>query len=333
MYNPETIKANNSLLHIAELAGAQFRKAGAEWRSPCPIHGGNNTSGFAVFDNETRWACFSSDCGTGDVIEFVQKWKNMDFMQACEWLGGEQESDPVRSAEIAEQRVQAQIERLEKEQLKTEQLLGELKQTKTWLRYSDNLYNSDKYKAIWEAQGIPQSWQGYWQLGYCQSFKAVSSGNFFQSPSLTIPIFENSEIRNIRHRLLSPPNPKDKYRPERPGLGSIPFYCDADKMYNFDRILYVEGEKKAMVTYLTLDSIKWQVIGIPGKNQWKKEIEKLDGQKVFILLDPDALDQAREFAKATNGYYITLQMKVDDAIVEGHLQKKGIENLIREAMK
>jgi len=331
MYDTDKIKFENSLYDIAEMAGAELKKSGAEWRGKCPIHGGDNRSGFAVFDNETRWACFTHDCGSGDVISFVEKWKNIDFAEACSWLGGQQESDPIRSAEIAEKRVQAQIERLEEEQKRTEQLLDELKQTKTWLKYSDNLDESPKYQAIWEAQGIPTSWQSYWQLGYCNSFKAVSNGNFFESPSLTIPIFENGEIKNIRHRLLKPASQHDKYRPERPGLGAIPFYCDSDKMYDFDRILYVEGEKKAMVTYLTMDSVKWQVIGIPGKNQWKKELERLSGQKVFILLDPDALDQAREFAKLASGYYINLPMKVDDAINEGYLDQAGIKSLITRA--
>jgi hypothetical protein len=333
MYDVDKIKSENSLLHIAELAGAQFTKHGPEWRSACPIHGGDNKSGFAVFDNESRWACFTNDCGTGDVIEFVQKWRNLDFTGACEWLGGQHETDPVKNEEIKRQRIEERNKRLEAEEERKTDLLKEIAETKNWVKYSTILDDNPKYQAIWESQGIPPSWQSYWQLGYCKSFRAVSDGNLFESPSLTIPIFQNSEIRNIRHRLLKPMNPKDKYRPERTGLGALPFYCDADKMYNFDRILYVEGEKKAMVTYLTLDSIKWQVIGIPGKNQWKKELDKLDGQKVFILLDPDALDQAREFAKVTNGYYIKLPLKIDDAINAGLLDKNGIRTLMKGAKR
>jgi hypothetical protein len=333
MYDVETIKQNSDLVSIAELAGAHFHKAGGELRSPCPLHGGDNSSAFAVFDNDTRWACFSHDCGSGDVIEFVMKWKGIDFAAACEWLGGEQESDPARVAQLAEDRVQRQIERLEEEHRKTEMLIAELKSTQTWLRYVMNLEENYKMQSVWEAQGIPPSWQSYWQLGYCPDFTVYSSQGLWHTPSLTIPIFIKDEIQNIRHRLLNPPAPNDKYRPERPGLGSVPFYARSDQMYDVDNILYVEGEKKAMVTFLTLDSGKWQVIGIPGKNQWKREVEKVKGRRVFVLFDPDALDDARQFAAAAGGYYMDLPYKIDDLIIEAGLGKVDIQRYLKTARK
>lgn len=334
MYDVETIKAQSDLLTIAEQAGARFhRSASDEWRSHCPLHGGDNSSAFAVYDGGTRWACFSHDCGSGDVIEFVQKWRGVDFTGACEWLGGERESDPIKAAEIAEERVRQQIERLEEEHRKTEMLLSELRNTQTWLHYVKLLEENYKMQNVWETQGIPQSWQSFWQLGYCDDFRVRTGTGIWHTPTLTIPIFTRDGLQNVRHRLLNPPAPNDKYRPERPGLKAVPFYALPDKMYDMERVLYVEGEKKAMVTFLTLDSIKWQVIGIPGKNQWKRELDNLNGQRVFVLFDPDALSDAREFASLTRGYIIDIPLKVDDAINDGILDRSGLQRLIRGAAK
>ena len=334
MYDTDTIRANNDLSVIAEMAGARFHRAGGELRSHCPIHGGDNSSGFAIYDNGTRWACFTRDCGSGDVIDFVMKWRGCDFNAACEWLGADKHIEPAEAARIAAERVQKQIERLEEEHQRTEQLLSELRATQTWLKYHETLEENQKYRAIWESQGIPADWQNYWQLGYCPSFAAMTASGLWRTPTLTIPIFTGEyELQNIRHRLLNPPAPKDKYRPERPGLEAIPFYADPQMMYDNDRILYVEGEKKAMVTYLTLDSPKWQVIGLPGKAQWKREVEKLGKLHPFIWLDPDALSDAHDFARAVHGYVIDAPIKVDDAIVEGVLSKGDIRNFIKGATK
>ena len=331
MYNAEQIKNDCDLITIAELAGARFHRAGDEWRSSCPLHGGDNSSAFAVYNDGKTWTCFTHDCGTGDVISFVEKWKGYDFQQACEWLGGDNKTDTadIEKARIAS--IEKRLERIEQKQAEQEKIIEEIQKKQNWILYNETLEDNPNYQTIWEAQGIPQSWQSFWQLGYCERFTARSDNQVFSSPSLTIPIFVKDKVMNIRHRLLKPLNPKDKYRPERPGLSAFPFYANPSVMYEPEYILYVEGEKKAMVTFLTLDSDKWQVIGIPGKNQWKKEVDKLDGKRVITLLDPDALEHSIEFSKAVDGYYIDLPYKIDDLIIEMELGKMDLQKFLRTA--
>lgn len=42
-------------------------------RTPCPIHNGDNKSGFSVSSDLQAWKCFTGDCGGGDIFTFVEK--------------------------------------------------------------------------------------------------------------------------------------------------------------------------------------------------------------------------------------------------------------------
>lgn len=64
--------------------GAVLRPDGATWRGPCPIHGGHGPH-FVVYPDSGRFECFS-ECGGGDVFEFVERIHGSDFRHALEWL-------------------------------------------------------------------------------------------------------------------------------------------------------------------------------------------------------------------------------------------------------
>ncbi len=339
MYDLEKLRSDNDLITIAEQAGAEMKRVSAnDYRSACPIHGGDNKTAFTVYvdGGVQKYKCFTRDeCGTGDVIDFVQKWRGCSFNDACEWLGGEKTINQEEQNRIIEARAINEIKRLEDATNKALQVLAELRQTQTWLKYHQTLENDRSKQALWELEGIPIEWQNYWSLGYCNSFTYSTPEGIYNTPTMTIPIFtgEDWELQNIKHRLMKPYNPKDKYRPEKSGLQSSPFFCDPEKMYQAERILIVEGEKKAMVTYLTIENNNIQVIGLPGKNQWKSIADKIKGQSVYIWLDPDAYQEAIEFSKLINGRVINVAMKIDDAINEGVLTKRGIYNLLSTSRK
>lgn len=107
--------------------------------------------------------------------------------------------------------------------------------------------------------------------------------------------------------------------------------CDPDEGWGLDHILVCEGEIKAAVTYITLDSPKWQVIGIPGKT-WKGDLlDKLKDHQVWVCLDPDANAEAKDMAGKLKGRVIYLPGKIDDAIIGRKLDKESIRKLIRDA--
>lgn len=333
--NIETIIQNNDLYSIVS-KDTELHKNSAGWRGACPIHKSENKNGFALYEDRGKWfwRCYSGECGGGDVIDYIQKMNNCDFTTACRILGGETTGNREDIARAAEDRLNRQILRLQQEVNISNALLDELKKNKPWTKYYSNLQNDQSIRSLWNKRGIPDVFQDIWQLGYCPSFPVSTANGKWNTPTLTIPVFgEDSQPLTIRHRLLNPPTPNDKYRPERPGLHSHPYLADPEHGYSLDRILVVEGEIKSMVTYLTIDDPALQVIGIPGKNNFRNIEDKLAGHNVIVLFDPDATIQALEAARKVNGRIVNLPMKVDDAINDGILNKSSLKRLLADARR
>lgn len=64
-----------------------LKKTGSDYRAPCPFHGGKNRN-FAVSSHKQFYHCFK--CGeSGGAISFVQKFDNLDFVEAIEAIASE----------------------------------------------------------------------------------------------------------------------------------------------------------------------------------------------------------------------------------------------------
>ena len=300
-------------------------------RCACPLHNGDNPGAFAIYQDagKQKWVCHSGSCGSGDIIDFVTVWQGLDLAGAVEWLTGEK---PINKAEV-QKLTEERIERAkEYEQRKREEhirALGELRRAEAWEVYYRNLDGFGK-RDLWRVRGIPDNWQDIFQLGYCDKFTVGTKGGIHHTPTLTIPIWgPGDQLVNIRHRLLNPPTPGDKYRPERAGLNAEPYICEPFRAYDMERIIVVEGEIKAMVTFITLDMPGIQVIGIPGKSIFKRIVENLKGRDVIIVMDPDAQHEARQMARALGGRVVNLGVKIDDAITAGQLDKAALQRMFR----
>jgi hypothetical protein len=97
----DDIKARVSVRDLATEAGAVFRRDS----SACPLHGGDNRTAFHLRDEDTYWHCFTK-CperqNDGDVIDFYQHWKGVDYVTAVRELARrahvELEAKPSRSS-------------------------------------------------------------------------------------------------------------------------------------------------------------------------------------------------------------------------------------------
>lgn len=331
----DQVIASNDLIDIATKAGAQLRRNGDRWHSACPIHHGDNPTAFSVYTEggKQKWHCFTRDCGGGDVLDFVIAWRKCTLKAAIEYLGGSV-TDTAEISRITSQRKSEAEQYAEQKRQEYRRALDELRQARAWVRYYEALSGSEEYRKLWTSRGVADVWQDIWELGYCGDFPLKTDAGVWHTASLTIPIFgPGKEPLNIRHRLLNPYRPNDKYRPERQGLGATPFLADPEKGYTLDKIVVVEGEIKAMVVYITLDDYECQVIGVPGKTAAARLIEQLKGHTVYVCMDPDAEQEAGELARAVGGRVIRLRMKVDDAVTGGYLDKAGLRQLVRCAGK
>lgn len=96
MYTKESIEnlrnvtdVKEVLMHVGGVPASDITDNGYEVRCSCPLHGGDNSSGFSWRIQDGVWTCFTKGCGEGsgrDVFAFVQLKSGMSFKEAVEYL-------------------------------------------------------------------------------------------------------------------------------------------------------------------------------------------------------------------------------------------------------
>ena len=303
----------------------EFHKVGQEeWHGPCPLCGGEDR--FVIWTDRPfpHWNFFCRVCHpeTGWIDELKPSLK--------EQLPPEEKMR--RAAEYAREREES----LRREIERANAALKELQDAQAWVRYHEQL--TDDMRKVWEEWGVPDFFQEYWQLGYEPARKIWCKDVEWTTPTMTIPIFEpiTWECTNIRHRLMRPPRPGDKYRPEKSGLPQAFFVAEPDLPIKGKTVL-VEGEKKAMVSFITADDPNLQVLGIPGKNMPGYLKDKLaEADPIYICLDPDATQDARRLTAELGSdrcRLIELPDKIDDLIIKHRLDKWWLRGVMRQAVR
>ncbi|MFW6008780.1 MAG: CHC2 zinc finger domain-containing protein [archaeon] len=70
---------------IAEIVGEELRRAGRFYELTCPFHGGKDS--FRIDPEKQRFQCYNGSCNEyGDVIDFVQKYCQLNFKEALCFL-------------------------------------------------------------------------------------------------------------------------------------------------------------------------------------------------------------------------------------------------------
>lgn len=332
MFDTEKLLASVDLVELAQRAGAQFKHVGGSWRSTCPLHGGHNDTGFAIYQKDGRqlWTCFSGECGGGDAISFVMAWQGLDFKRACGFLGGDILSDPQEMTRLANERAERAKQELDKAIAKAEAARAELQAAQVHLYYHEHMPECSHKN--WLDRGLNDTDIGFWYLGGKADF--VIGGNY-HTPTLTIPIFDTERhLLNVKHRLLNPnpQKPNDKYRPEREGLGPFPPFLAVPEMgFDGETILVLEGEIKALVTWARCGNIDTQCIGVPGRSNYAPLVEKLFGKNVVVVPDPGAEKDAVAFAKQVHGRVLLLPDKIDDLVVRNNYDVDWLMPLVRQS--
>lgn len=88
MLDIERLHDELDLVDLAHQAGAKLRQGGHQWRGPCPLHHGDNPTGFAIMPGRNdpgrlHWWCHK--CGAGDALGFIMRWRSLEFIDAAKW--------------------------------------------------------------------------------------------------------------------------------------------------------------------------------------------------------------------------------------------------------
>ena len=88
-FSNHTIENLKSQINIVDVIGrcVPLKRAGSNYKGVCPFHN-EKTPSFVVSETKQIFTCFG--CGaTGDVIEFVKRFYNLEFSEAIEKLANE----------------------------------------------------------------------------------------------------------------------------------------------------------------------------------------------------------------------------------------------------
>ncbi|MGN0734006.1 MAG: DNA primase [Emergencia sp.] len=88
-FSNSTIENIKSQVNIVDVVGrvVQLKRAGSNYKGVCPFHN-EKTPSFVVSETKQIFTCFG--CGaTGDVIEFVKRYYNLEFGETVEKIAGE----------------------------------------------------------------------------------------------------------------------------------------------------------------------------------------------------------------------------------------------------
>lgn len=301
------------------------RVRGTEWSSSCPNCGGVPHKSGELPDRFRMWVKNKGG--------FTFGW-----CRACgfKWY-------PTREYKPSPQQLEEwRRERLEREQRikeEAEQAIRLLTDKQKWHYYYEELLRNDIAKDLWAQAGIIYEFLwNEWQLGYDPAhlfwFDTGTGWKEHITPTMTIPVRDmTGRVVNIKHRLLQPFD-GCKYRMEYK-TGIEPVFIanlDAGKPARDTKVnILCEGEKKAAVTFLTLDMMNVQVYGLPGSPS-DEMLGSIQGRIVQILdPDQDVSERTRRIYRDRDYRVVRLPQKIDDMILGRGLEKEHLIAMLRQA--
>lgn len=290
------------------------RSDNRSWRGPCPRCGGKRR--FVVWTDKPfpKWNHQCDQCGLkgfADELNTALR-QPVSAEQRAEWVRRNRAAD----AERARYR---------------ETKLAEFTTAELWAELHARL--GAAHRQQWRNWGVPDDWQDYLQLGYTPNKTYTGpDGALLTSPAYTIPYFRTGfQFVTMQYRLFDPARPDDRYRFEK-GLGTT-FYQALPSEPVGDRVLIVEGAKKAMVAHIHGGQDGMTVLAVPSKADFGgiAPAVKECGQ-VVVLLDPDAELRAHKLAAeiGPQARVAVLPDKVDDFILD---DRTNAPRLVASALK
>ena len=90
------------IVRVIDEEGISLKREGSSWKCCCPFHN-EKTPSFVVTPSKNMYKCFG--CGEGGgVIDFIMKYKNLEFLDAVEYLAGKHGIEYEKKEMTAEER-------------------------------------------------------------------------------------------------------------------------------------------------------------------------------------------------------------------------------------
>jgi hypothetical protein len=179
-----------------------------------------------------------------------------------------------------------------------------------WLEYNSVLQDSKRGLDYWREALGPDYLKAidFFGLGFCENYKGLGT-------SVTIPVGYREKVFMIKHRLLD--KEQGKYLTEPSGLNALVF--NLDNLLKYDKIIIVEGEKKAIRLWLEGYPAGSPTNGANGFRAYPEWRLFFVGKEVLVIFDPDpeGRKEGEYITSLLHGTNILLPEKVDDYINSG----------------
>ena len=298
----------------------QERVHGSEWSGSCPSCGGEIHQNGEWPDRCKFWPRSTKAGG-----------KPLAWCRVCGWkwtLKKEVIVDPSKLEEMKKAREKA--EAVHELAIKTARV--RVQREKKWMVYHNLLAGIPKAEIAWqEALGIDgfqlDDLAKYWRLGASinHDFWTPNGDEKFvlhRSNTLTIPVTDlNGKCINIKHRLCKVGADGVRYRQEYRGTGEAIFIANRSLLNNGDWAIVAEGEKKAMVAFITTNlNERLQVFGMPLSPSLEL-LESIKANHIVYIPDPDAFEKEYTINRVIGAWarrdfrVVKLPNKLDDYIL------------------
>jgi len=259
MIDVDAVKARNDLAAVVEAClGAPQRKSGCRLYWLCPWHDDHNPS-LEVNTQQQRWYCPPCQL-SGDVIAWVMRWENVDFLEACKRLGaeylsevrarpkprpGKHRAEPTRPSETWQERARGFITYAQ-EQLWREAGRAAL----AHLRQERGL--RDETIRSWGLGWNPKDWWDKperWGLG--------GNKRIWLPRGVVIPCEVDGAVWYVKVRRFGDDGQPlmgsgEKYGSPRGGRSAL---FGLDKLQGRDMVIICEGEFDAMLLWQEIDKV------------------------------------------------------------------------------
>lgn len=286
------------------------RKTANEACGPCPHCSMATDDGFLVFEDGGYW-CRKCDA-KGWIDDNKRTSPAEQRLRRIEWK--------QRRADIERRELGNRITALET--MAQQAGLVDL--------YHANLTTNERAVDHWhDHYGVSYQTINSLKLGYCARCPTAQF-----SDSLTIPVWYQNKLLNIRHRLLNPDN-TGRYRPHMANLGATLYNAD-DLHADSNKLMILEGEIKSVVVSQETGLANVAVIGksgFPAKWACDKRFERF--KTIYVCYDPDATEQAVATAKlfGDRARVMTLPTKADDYFTRAGGTAKQFTRYIQTARR
>jgi hypothetical protein len=312
------------LQHFSNIPDLQYR-GNNEWSAACPHCGG----GGIRHDKSDRFRLFATGNGQNARV-WCRRCNHFEWADANK----SKPPDPAKIKEAEDLR----REMAQQETLRLRAKIDELRRKAYWEGWHDAMNN--RQRAMWRNEGISDGLQNFFRLGYVDQRQFYNGDQPFNSPAMTIPIFDVGwKAVNVQYRIVNPPHNVGKYR-FTAGLPAPLYLTDPDNEPTGPTVL-VEGAKKAIVLYANVGH-KFTVVAVPSKMPGASLIERLkECDPVYVTLDPDAYVAEKGIKPAINrlasmlkgrARIVKLPVKPDDLFTKFDGSANDFMNFTRQAI-